>query len=337
MLSGCAAVHLPNVNLNSTAQNKQLHPYLHAALINQRQHASIHTIFGANPSAGMDSWGFCRSKKSGALRDCRMGEIYHTIGPAPLLAAAVKTKGVGTKTHQPLIPLGVIVGGTTIGVATSMASTGGLGVGGVVLGALEILGAGHGQTPVFMGLNHFVKGQSLYAVRYIAHYKSVSHQFYRAVHFAPIVSARYGGSLPSWNTFSPITSGMTPIMWAPTSWVWQPENISDCGFWFTPLDIPKIGETKHFTKARHTAYVAVITPSYVWQNNLSPMLKTTAITVVWHFAAGSTRVEHRTVAETLSRDYPKWRFVTYLDHPQGKSWAYVCVDGTCQKVPFSST
>jgi hypothetical protein len=184
MLSGCGNFPSPNVNARSPYLTD--HPYLNAAYNHK------HALFGkAGPT-----WDQCKNETGKTLRDCKTREVYRTAGPVPLLAAEVKAGDENMKANQSGIPLATVMGGISLGASASMASAGG--VGGMVMGALEILGSGHGSAPQYAGLNRFTNGQNLYAVRYVMNIKDISHYFLSAVHFSSLLSARYGGSQPSW-------------------------------------------------------------------------------------------------------------------------------------------
>jgi hypothetical protein len=290
-ISGCA-IQPPDFSSQSSAI--AAHHHINAAF--------HHKIVASN------HWGHCTGGFGSYWRKCETGILFSTAGPAPLLAADVN---VGKSAKQPMIPLGAVMGGATIGAG---------GAGGIALGILEILSSGSGPAPQFAGLNHFKSGKTLYAVRYVTKSQLVKSYFVRAIHFAAKVPTQYTGSVSGWSAYAASNSQE----WRPAAFLWD---------YYDSAYAIQFGLKWDTFKADR----AILTPMEVWKNNVDlTSSKRTAITIEWHFATGSTCAEHRSVTKTLSQEYQNWRFVTYLYRQARKSWAYVCADNHCQKVAFNS-
>jgi hypothetical protein len=256
-------------------------------------------------------WGHCQDVWGTDYRECQTGTLLRSVGPAPLYADTIK---LGKTMHQPAIPLGAVIGGTTLGAAASMGSAGG-GVGGIVLGVLEILGSGN-QAQKIPGTDNFKFHNTLYAVRYVDPKDAgIKQQFIHAVHFAVTASTKMGGSLSG--TYGYLYRGTT---WAPGNFLWDNGN-RDYGLSFV----------KHGQNAKNGTE-PLISPEVVWKNNLNPMVKKLALTVQWQWNNNLSYATRKAELQLLSRSYPAWRFISYFSGR--KPLAVICEDANCTVLKF---
>ena len=261
-LSGC--VTAPTVMPH--AESAQ-YPNLHKALEN----TSI-----------VDHWKMCDGGWGRYSRECQTEFINQSVGPAPLLVAAVGAKNLPTS-MRPLndaMDIGDIVNGAT------MAGVGGLASGSIGLGLLGLLSGG--ASPGLSGLHRFQSGNYFYAVRFEPTKATAQSMVPSAAMLEARVPARFGGTVVGHTSFQ-----LGGVTWKPYERRW----------------VTGSGSFGVFYKAKPKANDAATQPFAVWDTKLKPLMKAYALTDQWQWAAGTTEKEQLIKIKAISAPYREWTFV----------------------------
>jgi hypothetical protein len=246
----------------------------------------------------VDHWKSCSGGWGNHYRECQTEFINQSVGPAPLLVAAVGAKNLPTSMRplNDVMDIGDVVNGAT------MAGMGGLAAGSIGLGLLGLLSGG--ASPGLSGLHRFESGNYFYAVRFEPTRAAANATIPSAAMLEVQVPARFNG----------IVVGHTSYQFDGTTWEAHEER------WVTGS-----GSFGIFYRAHPKANDAVVQPFAVWNTRMKPLMKAYALTDQWRWADGTTGKEHDAKIKALSAAYPDWTFVML------KSWnaTLICVSGLC--------
>ncbi|QQD73046.1 hypothetical protein [Acidithiobacillus ferrivorans] len=282
MLAGC--VSAPSIM--PQAERTQ-YPTLHRAMEN---------------TSVVEHWKGCSGGWGNYYRECQTEFINQSVGPVPLLVAAVGAKHLPTS-MRPLndaMDIGDIVNGAT------MTGFGGLASGSIGLGLLGLLSGG--ASPDLAGLHRFQSGNFLYAVHFESTRAAANSFIPNAAMLEAQVSAKSGGAVVGHTSFQ-----FDGVTWKPHKERWRAGS----------------GSFGIFYKARPKANGAAIQPFAVWDTRLKPLMKAYAVTDQWEWATGITQKERDIKVKTISAVYPGWTFVA----SEGADVTLICTSGFCHTGP----
>lgn len=316
-LAGCG---MPGPHFNHVAKSEN-HPYLAKALYSPE----IGNIGGPCTLAGLSTLN--------SERKCRAGEIIETSGPATLYVenAAYHLRDIPFPPSGNMRPEaefmatgkihhsnmgGVVMGGLQIANGDQLLNAGnfgGVGTGGIVLGALSVLGSlgGGGSGQYVPGYHYWKFHHALSAVRTYPNYQTAKVAMVKDILWAERVASgkemdQEGSRMVGENAF-----------WAPGKAFYSVSS-SVYGVVFQ-------GEIRNPDVLHKQAML----PVFLWTEDLKPITpkKKYAMTVTWkpvgHEFQNAKWVKSQ--CQILSEKYGEWSFVTR----QSKGEAYLCHSGNC--------
>lgn len=285
VISGCTTA--PTVMPKS--QQSQ-YPILHQAMKNASE---------------VDHWKGCGGTFGSYAKACQAEFINQTVGPAPMLAAAMGAQ----KLPAGMLPLNDAMDAASIaGGALSLPHDfGGIGAGGIGLGILGILAGG--SSPDLSGLHEFHSGAYLYAVHFEPNRAAANAFFAHAATVEAQVPTQMGGTIEGHTSYQ--FKGAT---WEPHEKKWHVGSGGSVGL---------------FYKVRPASTHPVMQPFVVWETRLNPLMNAYAITDQWKLHGEATRKIGNIEAKALSSKYPDWIFVV----GGGDEKPLICSAGICHSGP----
>lgn len=274
----------------------------------QAERAQYPTLRRAMENASqVDHWKDCSGTFGSYARECQAEFINQTVGPAPMLAAAIGEQHLPTN-MRPLsdtLDAASIAGGAML--ISSGSGVGGIGAGGIGLGILGLLTGG--SSPDLSGLHGFHSGAYLYAVHFEPNRAAANAFFTQAAMIEAQAPTKIGGSVVGHTSYR-----FNGAIWEPHEKRWGTGTGGSIGL---------------FYKVRPASTDPVMQPFAVWETRLNPLMNAYAITDQWKLHGVATRKVGNVEAKALSSDYPGWIFVV----GGGDEKPLICVAGTCHSGP----
>lgn len=276
IVSGCATA--PSVMPKS---EQTQYPTLHRAMQNTSE---------------VDHWKGCAGESGNHAKNCQAEFLYQSVGPAPMLAAAIGER----HTLNSSWPISDALDAAIIANGISFSGFASLAIPELLIG---------GSSPDLSGLHGFHSGAYLYAVHFEPSRSAANAFFAQAAMVEAEAPAKIGGSVVGRTSYH--FNGAT---WEPHEKKWNTDTGGSMGL---------------FYKVRPVSTDPVMQPDVVWETMLNPLMNAYALTDQWKLHGEATRKVGNEEAKALSPDFPGWIFVV----GGGDEKPLICVSGTCHFGP----